>query len=161
MNRIDRIIRILSGLMFVVMVGVIAINVFSRFITRKSFAWTEEISYLAFAYVMFLGITILFKRNSMIAVTIVADHLPPKGQRILMIVTYFLLIIANFMLTYFSGLLTVEGWVRRTAILNIPYSFIYFAAPVSFFLMGCYSTGFFLKALRGEEIHLARSEEQA
>ena len=37
---------VVSGTAFVVLVGVVVLNVFSRFILLKSFAWTEEIAYI-------------------------------------------------------------------------------------------------------------------
>ena len=54
---------IIAGAAFIVMVGVIIFNVLARFITKSSFAWAEEISYLGFNWAVFFGICVVYRGN--------------------------------------------------------------------------------------------------
>lgn len=71
----------ISGAAFVVMVGVIAFNVFCRFITRSSYAWAEEIAYLGFNWAVFFGICVVYRNQGLISIDVLVDRLPKGAAR--------------------------------------------------------------------------------
>lgn len=146
---------------FVVMCLAIIVNVFSRFILKKSFAWAEEVSYLGFAYTVFFGVCTLYKNQAMIAIDVVVDRLPKTIRRIVSIINFAILAVGNGFLAYYSYILTVEAWVRPTAALRIPYTFMDLPALIGFFVMMLYSIRFLYWSIIGKDIEEASLEERA
>lgn len=146
---------------FVVMCLAIIVNVFSRFVLSKSFAWAEEVSYLGFAYTVFFGVCTLFKNQSMIAIDVIVDRLPKTARRIVHIINFIILAVGNAVLTYYSFILTVQAWVRPTAALRIPYTFMDLPALVGFFVMFLYSLRFLYWSIIGKEYAEASVESRA
>ncbi|MDY3618485.1 TRAP transporter small permease [Agathobaculum sp.] len=146
---------------FVVMCLAIIVNVFSRFVLRKSFAWAEEVSYFGFVYAVFFGVCTLYKNQAMIAIDVIVDRLPKAARRVIHIFNFTVLAIGNAFFTYYSYILTVQAWVRPTAALRIPYSFMDVAALISFFVMTLYSLRFLYWSIKGKEIEEASLEERA
>lgn len=134
--------EIISSSAFAIMLLAVSVNVVSRYMFSKSFAWTEEIAYMAFTYVVFFGACAVYKRQGMIAIDVVVDHLPRKIQKGCQIATYFLLSIGNATMVYYSYRLTAEAWVRSTANLRIPYAYIDVSAFIAFIFLTFYSLRF-------------------
>lgn len=146
---------------FVVMCLAIIINVFSRFVISKSFAWAEEVSYLGFAYTVFFGVCTLYKNQGMIAIDVIVDRLPKLPKRIIYIINFAVLTVGCAVLTYYSYILTVEAWVRPTAALRIPYTFMDLPALIGFFVMCLYSIRFLYWSIIGKEFSESSLENRA
>ena len=142
---------IVSSTAFVIMVGVVIINVFSRFFLGRSFSFTEEVAFIGFTYSVFLGVCILYRKHSLIAIDMLVERLPEKLKQIARVLNFALLTVANIYLVYLSTVLTISAWVRPTAALRIPYSFVDFAATLAFSIMSIYSIIFLIKALKGDK----------
>ena len=134
--------EIISSIAFTIMLLVVSINVISRYMFGHSFSFTEEIAFIGFTYTVFFGSCILFKTKSHVAIDILVDKLPEKLQHITVILTYVLLFVANLYFLYLSTYLSIEAWVRTTASLRIPYTFVDLAATYAFAVMGYYSLKF-------------------
>ena len=150
----------IASLGFVLTLAMVTANVVLRYVAGRSLLFSEEISYLGFAYTVFLGAAYLYRRRVMIAVYFVVTHLSPRAQHWTSIGTLLLLLVANLALLYISLLLVQDGWVRRTAYLNLPYAFIHSAGAISFLLMAIYSAVFLVQGLRGRDVHYADAADQ-
>jgi TRAP-type C4-dicarboxylate transport system permease small subunit len=140
--------EIVSSITFTMTVLVVTVNVFSRFLFGHSFSFTEEIAFIGFTYSVFLGAVILFKTRAHVAIDIVVDKLPEKLQGIVTLLTYLLLFVANVYFLYLSTYLSIEAWIRRTAALDIPYTFIDLAAAYAFLVMAYYSLKFIIVIIK-------------
>lgn len=141
---------IVSSTAFVIMVGVVVVNVFSRFFLQRSFSFTEEVAFISFTYSVFLGVCILYRKHSLIAIDMLVEMLPASLKRIAKVINFAILTVANFYLVYLSTQLTISAWVRPTAALRIPYSFVDFSATLAFSIMSIYSVIFLVKAIKGD-----------
>ena len=63
--------EIITGAALCVMTVLIVMNVFCRLFLKKSFTWSEEISYICYAYVIFVGSSSLYKRFGHSAIDLV------------------------------------------------------------------------------------------
>jgi TRAP-type C4-dicarboxylate transport system permease small subunit len=142
---------VISSIAFTVMLLVIIINVFSRFVFDHSFSFTEEIAFMGFTYTVFFGACMLYKEHSLIAIDILVDKLPIKMRYAARIFNFALLTVANIYFVYLSTILSISAWVRPTAALRIPYTFIDMATTISFFLMTIYSIKFLIVSFKGRE----------
>lgn len=143
--------ELISSVAFTVMLMAVIINVFSRYFVGYSFSSSEEIAFLGFTYSVFFGLCILYKRNALITIDIIVDRLPHKARYIARIFNFALLTVANIYLIRLSTKLSIEAWVRPTAALRIPYSFIDMSATIAFIIMTYYSIRFLIDAVRGKE----------
>jgi TRAP-type C4-dicarboxylate transport system permease small subunit len=149
MNRlISHFNEIISSIAFSATLLVVTINVFSRFLFGHSFSFTEEIAFIGFTYSVFLGAVILFKTKAHVAIDIVVDKLPERLQGFVTLLTYLLLLIANLYFLYLSTYLSIEAWIRKTAALDIPYTFIDLAAAYAFLVMAYYSLKFLIVIIK-------------
>lgn len=135
-------------------------NVVLRYVAGVSLVFSEEVSYLGFAYTVFFGAAFLYRKRVMIAVDFLVAWMSPGLRRLNTILTLLLLLAANLALTYIGALLVADGWVRRTAQLDLPYAFIHSAGAISFLLMAIYSAVFLVQSLRGDDLHYAEVADQ-
>lgn len=140
---------LISSVAFTVMVVVVVVNVLSRYLLGISFSFTEEIAFMGFTYCLFFGASLLYRNHALIAIGVVVEYLPSKLKRIVKIFNFALLAFVNAFLVYLSTKLSLEAWIRPTAALRIPYTFIDISATIAFTLMTLYSIKFLIDAIRG------------
>lgn len=116
----------------VIMVVVIALQVFMRYVMDASLTWSEELARYCFIWLVYLGISYGVKKQRHIKVDVMLLLLSNKGKIILNI-------IANLLFLYFAFFVVqygydiadkLLGWGQRSPALQIPMGFIYMATPV-------------------------------
>jgi len=137
--------RVVSIAAFVIMVLMISINVFSRYILSKSFAFAEEIAYLGFNWSVFIGVCRMYRSKGLVAVDVFVDKLPAQVQKYVDLLINFVLTATNIAVAYYSIALAITGWSRRTAYLEIPYTFMYMPAAIAFVIMSITSIAFLFR----------------
>ena len=150
--------KVISSIAFIIMLVIVIINVFSRFVFDHSFSFTEEIAFMGFTYTVFFGACMLYKEHSLIAIDIIVDRLPPKLKNPVRILNFALLTLANIFFIYLSLKLSISAWIRPTASLRIPYTFIDMSATIAFTLMAIYSIKFFIDSVKGKEEQILSHE---
>ena len=140
---------LISSAGFVVMLGIVIINVFLRYFAQLSLPFSEEISYLGFAYTVFFGASMLYRHHGLIAVTVLVDRLPFQVRHWVLVFNFALLASASAYFCYLGYYLSQGSWVRRTPFLEIPYFWINIAPTIAFGLMALYSLRFLFIAVRG------------
>lgn len=127
--------EIIAGIALTVLIVLVCVNVFLRGITSKSINWMEEVVFLCFAYVIFLGASAAFKRNLHSGVDLVVRVLPKKMQAVVSVLSTLLLFAACLAVTYLSFVFAVSSGMKKTPILRIPYFYIDISATFGFGLM--------------------------
>lgn len=136
------VLRILNGfekafvtISMVVMVILIFLQVFTRYVMGDAMSWTEEASRYIFIWLIFLSVGIAFVEKKHIAIDIIMDRLPKTAQRVLQQFVYILLMgVSVFLLV--QGLSLVEQmqtFNQKSANLQLPMWIVYAALPVGFF----------------------------
>ncbi len=130
--------------------GAMILGVFFRFVLNSSLVWTDEVSALLLAVMMFLVIGIGMHERLHIAVGVIFDRLPPGGQRALDI--FLQLGCALFFgIVGFYGLKVAESAMTiELAMIPIPRGLFHMAMPVggAFTVLVCLNN--VIKVLRGE-----------
>ncbi|MGE4549106.1 MAG: TRAP transporter small permease [Intestinibacillus sp.] len=152
---------VVAGASFVTMVGVIAINVLARFLLNKSFAWAEEISYMAFNWAVYFGICLVYRSQGLITIDALVDRLPPKAQKIVQVFTFALVGAANIALVIWGMQLSIQAVARKTSMLQIPYFWIDICIPIACAILAIYSFDNMVKVLQGKEVQAASLEERS
>ena len=136
--------EIISGTALLIMTVCVIGHVIGRLVISKSSAAFDEISYICYAYIIFVGGSSLYKRFGHGAIDLLVKLLPKKVQAILSVfVTSLLVFICG--LTFILGTgYCIQAWTRRSQTLHFPYSITAFALVLGFFFMTIQSL-FFLK----------------
>ncbi|MCC8180075.1 MAG: TRAP transporter small permease, partial [Planctomycetes bacterium] len=80
----DRQLQFFNGVawvFFVLMIAVMLLQVFTRYVINKPIAWTEETSRFSYIWAIFLGAIIAQREKAHMTVTILVDKLPGRLRR--------------------------------------------------------------------------------
>lgn len=136
--------EVVAGSALFLMTACVFFNTFGRIFFKKSFATLDELSYLFFAYVIFVGSSALYKRYGHGVIDLVVRLLPEKIQAAISAVISALLVFICGLTFYLSCGYCLSAWTRYSQTLQIPQSFTAFALVLGFFFMTIHSV-FFLK----------------
>jgi len=110
--------------------GIVFINVLGRYGFGSSFAWVEEAARHLMVLGAFCGAGLALREGRLVAITMLADLLPPKlslGLKWLIV-----LIMAVFMavMTWLGIEFVVFGWPKETMSTGMPRGLPYVAIPL-------------------------------
>lgn len=134
--------EIIAGTALCIMTVLTVVNVFFRLAFSRSFVWADEISYICYAYVIFVGSSALYKRFGHSAIDLVVKAFPEKMQAIVSTVTMIGLLGTNLLCFVLSIGFTASSFTRKTQLLKIPYSVEAFALVIGFGFMTVHSIMF-------------------
>lgn len=109
----------------------VAAGVFVRFVPISSLGWADEIIEMAFAWMVFLGATALWRDRSHFRVDVLPEKL--AGSKIGLVLEIFLSVLAFIFLlifTYEGGALSIRA-TDRSPILEITRTFFYMVMPIA------------------------------
>ena len=121
-----------AALLLAVIVGLISVQVFMRYVMQHSLSWSEELTLWIFVWFIWLATSYAFKRRMHVKVALFHQMLSPKNQLVLDIMTQVL--IMGFMLVLIYQCVTLMNMpfvARQTSVvLGMPIQYFYASAPV-------------------------------
>jgi TRAP-type C4-dicarboxylate transport system permease small subunit len=110
----SKVIKSIEGLslfIFIVLVSLVILQVFFRYVAKISVPWTEEVARVLYIWLVFIGIIIVEAENVQIKTTYVLEKLPVKLRFIFEIIINTLSI--AFMIIFFIGSIRMlkESWI--------------------------------------------------
>jgi len=155
MNIVQKIVEIVSGLMVAVAVVTVAAGVFWRFVLKSSLTYSFELSTLLYAYIIFMGISLALKDDSLIGVDILTVRLPEKARQIITVVTDAIMLIIAVVMAW-QGFLLVMATRAELSALQIPMRCLYACVPIGF---GAFALNVLAKLVR--DVRTLKTEESA
>jgi len=154
-NVLSRICEPIACTCFALVVLVTFANVIFRYVFDNPLPWIEEFSYILYTYMVFFGLSLTHKRGSAVGVDIVVSLMPPKGQRIMNIISHILTIIIWIVLIVLGVKLATSKSTAFsvTPYLRMPYKYLYWFFPISGFFCEVELINRLVKLLRGEELN--------
>jgi TRAP-type transport system small permease protein len=131
---LDRLINVLLGVGFVLLLTVIGLNVFGRMLFGGGLPWADEAARFLFIWVAFLGGAVAYFRREHISVGFLTAKLPRRLHLAMRILQELLVLVVLSFLMY-GAFVLIDVTFRRSALLGIPMSYVFAAVPVSAFLM--------------------------
>lgn len=134
LKALDHVERAAITIMMIVMVVLIFVQVFTRYVLSDSLGWTEEASRYLFIWLIFLSIGIAFVDKKHISIDILLDILPAFAQKIILQIGYLILMVLSVFL-FMQGMELVENlqqFSQKSSTLQIPMWIIYLSLPVGF-----------------------------
>jgi TRAP-type C4-dicarboxylate transport system permease small subunit len=120
------------GIFLFLMVVVIAVQVFMRYIMHNSLPWSEEFSRYCFIWLVYLGVSYAVKQDRHMRIDVVFLALKGKMKIVLaMAGNLMFLFFAVFALIYgYEITMKLLTWGQLSPALKIPVGFVYLAGPV-------------------------------
>ena len=127
--------EIIGGSLFVVMLVVLVMQIFSRQVLDDPLQWSEQLARFLFVYVAYLAVSSEVKNDGHVRIEYFFDKLPKKVQTIIHY-TFELAIAAVLILVIYVGyIMAMRKLPVNIVSLDISYVYMYMALPVLSLLM--------------------------
>lgn len=135
MDKLSRIIFVITGIMMTMMVLIIFWQVFSRFVLNYTPRWSEEFTIVLLLYTGFLGASVAYRERLHIGIKIFLTMMNPKlRNKMYMIIDVLIGVFSLFMLIWGSGF----SWMMRNQTLpatKLPVGISYLPIPLTGFVL--------------------------
>lgn len=122
----------LAAFLLAVIVTLITIQVFMRYVMQNSLSWSEELTLWLFVWFIWLATSYAFKRRAHVRVAVLDQVFSPRGQLILNIFNQLLIVCFLAILVYQCFILMNMPFVakQRSVVLGMPIQYFYASAPL-------------------------------
>jgi TRAP-type C4-dicarboxylate transport system permease small subunit len=120
---------------FVVLVCAIVWGVLSRYVTEAPATWVEEVSSIAFAWVVFVGAAEVHRRAKHVSVDLITTFLPTRLRTALAAATATFVALYCFYVAWLGAQQTIASNSAYTSMLHIPLSVPYAGLTIGFLAM--------------------------
>jgi len=115
---------------------IVFLQFFTRYVLNDSLAWTEEIARYGLMWVVFIGGAMVTRRNSHIAVELLANVMKPGRLRsVLLAFVDFVKLAFIGLLAFVSVTITERMAVQRMTVFDLTMSWVYGGVAFGCFLM--------------------------
>jgi TRAP-type C4-dicarboxylate transport system permease small subunit len=120
------------GIFSFLMVVVIAIQVFMRYVMKDSLPWSEEFARYCFIWLVYLGISYGVKKQKHMSVDVLFLALKEKGKSIIQMIGNGLFLVFALFGTIYGYEITLKllTWGQLSPALSIPIGYVYLAGPI-------------------------------
>jgi TRAP-type C4-dicarboxylate transport system permease small subunit len=136
--------------LLVLMVAIVVVGVFFRYVIDASLAWYDEFASYLMVWLTFYGAVVVSYRRRHISFDILAEGLGPKGRRAAAIVAELLVLAFQIILAYW-GWIALEAMAFDTAVSLtwVRMTWVYSVLPISGALMLLISVAHLADLIRG------------
>lgn len=144
---VDRIALFIANTAMAAMLATICWTVISRYLLRSPVSWSEDVTSIAFAWFMFIGMVAVHNRRGHISLDIVTSALPAGIQALLARGADIFVAVFCFYTAYLCGWQAyVSQGSAHTTVLKIPLSFFFSSLAIGFLLMALRSVTYIFGA---------------
>ncbi|GAB7388882.1 TRAP transporter small permease [Bacillaceae bacterium] len=135
-DRLNRILMYLVGIILAVMTVVVTLQIFSRFILKYPLPWSEELARYLMIWLVFLASSLALRKQALIGLEAIAERLSGTARKYLKTVVY-LICSGFFVFLLIKGIDMLDHVkMQRSPAMKISMAWPYAAIPVgSFFLL--------------------------
>ena len=151
MKRLGAVVESVAAALLAVVVVIVLVQVFGRYILRMSLSWPEELARYVLVWLTFFGVAAAAARQSQIVVDTVLELVSPRVCRILEGIGALAGLLAVGLLVWTSRpLLFGPAGGSTSPATGIPSFWIYLAVPVGGVLLGLFALADLGRLVRGE-----------
>ena len=150
MRRLGAIVESVAAVLLAVVVVIVLVQVFGRYILRIALSWPEELARYVLVWLMFFGVTAAAATRSQIVVDTVLELVSPRVRRVLEGIGALAGLVAVGLLVWTSGPLFGPASRSTSPATGIPSFWIYLAIPVGGVLLGLFALADVARLLRGD-----------
>lgn len=131
LDRLFRGVEILMAALLALMVLLVFSNVVLRFLFSTGFVWSEEITRLAFIYLIYLGTVGAFRDNRHLGMDTLLEKVSPTVQKVFFVLIQLIIIWVMWLLVQGSWGLAMQNAADRMVATQYPRSLIFGAGVVT------------------------------
>jgi TRAP-type C4-dicarboxylate transport system permease small subunit len=105
----------LAGIALLLMVAVIPIGIFARYVLNSALSWPEPIAIMCMVTFTFIGAAVAYRAGSHIMVAMVTDRLPPALKKFSALLADIMMLAISLFILWYSLLLCSEMWHQPVA----------------------------------------------
>lgn len=129
---VDMVIEWLCCGILILMVALVAWQVFTRYILGNPSVTSESVARYMFVWLIFLALAYVFGRRGHMAINFVIDKLKPENRLKIDTLNQVIQIVFSGGILVYGGLVfTISQMVQLDAVLQIPMGLIYMVIPIS------------------------------
>jgi len=150
-KRLGDLVESIAGVLLAVVVGIVLIQVFGRYVLQMSLSWPEELARYVLVWLTIFGAAAAAASRSQIVVDTLLELVPTSVRRALEVLSALAGLLAVGLLVWTSQPLITGPAGRSTSpATGIPSFWIYLAVPVGGVLLGLFALADLTRLLRGE-----------
>lgn len=135
LDKINALARVVAGLLLGIATVAVAYQITIRFIIDRigfniSAPWTEEVARYALMWAIFIGVGVISRSASLIAVEMLPQALPKPFGKYVKIFSIVATMIFFGILIWVGWSFTIESAIETSPVMRIPMSWVYAGLPV-------------------------------
>lgn len=134
--------EILCSIFLIIMISLVIINVFLRYLLGYSIFWAEEVATICFVWCVFVGASATYKHKMDLGIDFLITKMPTQIEKIVRFLTGLILLAINGYIFYMAIVFTKIAWAKPTAVLGISSAVFNSALVVGFGLITFYAIRF-------------------
>lgn len=138
MNHLYRGIARFTFVVFFVMLIIVLVQIFCRYVLAESLAWTEETARYLSVWITFLAIGLASHKGELMGIDFVAQLIPERFKTLFESTSHLLVLAFLFYLIKYGFILASFSMNQSAPTLRIPMGYVYGAVPVGSLIMGVF-----------------------
>lgn len=137
----ERFLEILLVILISVVVLLVLIQVFSRYLVQLPFVGIEELARLAFVWACFLGTSLGIIQNRHISIDIILKKFSPRSKRYAWLLAQLMILMVTAVMVVYGTQFSISKWAYPdySTALFYPRSLFYIPVPISGAIMFFYT----------------------
>lgn len=133
-DKIQNVISAIAGICLILMLCVVFLQTFTRFVIFYSLPWSEELSRYLFMTMILIGINVGIKQNLMVRIDIIDNYLNDTARKALEILRQGVALFVSSIFFYSTFNLVRIGKYQVSPAMQLPMHLIYSILLVGFLL---------------------------
>lgn len=147
---LDLVLKILTAVLFTILVLAVVWQVFSREVLQSPSTWTEELAKYTFVWTSLIAAALVFGERGHIAVTFVVELLPRIFRKIVAIWVQLLVLAFAVFVLILGGIYGAENaWLQNLTALPLNIGYTYLVMPISGAFIAFYAIHHMIEDIRG------------
>ncbi len=115
MDILYRISMWIAGLALLIMVAIIPVGIFARYVMNSALSWPEPVAIICMVTFTFIGAAVSYRAGSHIAVSMVVDRLSEPLQKVFSVIAEVMMLAISLFILWYSATLCAELWQQPVA----------------------------------------------
>lgn len=133
-TKVQSVVSKVTALTLLVMIAVVFIQTFCRFVIFKSLSWSEELSRYLFVVLIVLGVNQAITQKLFVRIEIIDNYLKGKALYAANLIRKFIMLFVNLIFVYSAYKLIIIGGYQTSPAMRIPMSVLYAIIFIGFVL---------------------------
>lgn len=139
LSKLNEFVKSLTGILIVIMMVLVVVQVFFRYVLNNPLSGTQEIARFAMVWLVMLGSSVAIRNESHVSVSFVTELMPKRINKIFRIIKYILVILFFYIFLVSGWDLTTRSMVQLSPSNRIPMGYIIVSLPITAVLSIIYS----------------------